>query len=342
MNTFEFPYGKKWDFSRVGAAHVGMVPDFLRDVHLIGVTVEELKPIYRSARGVVSLWTSVRNRNEPWSRPHLLWAPQHPFETFDFPEASDGTRMVEAARGFPICRTRVEHKLGILKSGLCELIETPPEEKHDPVEVTAYHDGMCLTGGFWKAAPIVQRVCENGTDQKWYFRPASGNSQRIENSLTGRCLTSLRDPSDRETRVVEAPCGSGNANQDWHPERWGNAFRLIGSSGRCLEIKDQSRADGAKIRESACTGASNQLWSAEVLRHSDYETLYQADKDRQAWLSASTKPYPYAVEVDAGRQICRAADTFWVGIVYGQECVGKTYSGQLASTSQYEGLYQAP
>jgi len=342
MEYFEFPQGKKWDFNQVGTAHVGMLPDFLHDVQLLHVTEDEMKPIYRSARGVVNLWAGERNRNEPWSRPHLIWAPQHPFETFNFPQAFDGTRMVEASQGFPICRSRFKHKLGFLKEGSCQLVETPPDEKHDPTEVASYYDGRCLTGGFWKPSPAVQRVCANGADQKWYFRSDSEKYERIENSLTGRCLTSLDAPDYDDGRVVEAPCDPGNSNQKWHPERFGNTFQLIGYFGRCLGLKDQSRADGAKILEQACTGASNQLWSVEALRQSDYETLYQADKHRTNWLSSATGLYQNSVEVDPGRQLCRAANELWLGVVEGKQCVGKTYSGGAAATSLYEGLYQAP
>jgi microsomal dipeptidase-like Zn-dependent dipeptidase len=342
MDMLEFPVGKKWDFNHVGAAHVGMLPDFLRDVQLLGVTEDELKPIYRSARAVVDLWTRARNRNEFWSRLHLRWIPQHPFDTFDFPDASDRTRVVEGLKDFPICRSRLEHKLGFVKGDSCEWVESPPEEKRDPVEVAAYHDGRCLTGSSWKPTPAVQRVCQNMASQRWYFRLAAGKYRRIQNSLTGWCLTSSHPTGGLEGKVIETPCSPGNPNQEWHPERWGNTFRLIGYFGRCLGVKDQSRADGAEIREQSCTGASNQLWSVEALRQSDYETLYQADKNRYEWLSSATESYPYEVEVDAGRQICRAASEFWLGIVHGQQCVGKTYTGQTTETLLYEGLYQAP
>jgi microsomal dipeptidase-like Zn-dependent dipeptidase len=258
MNYFEFPQGKKWDFNQVGTAHVGMLPDFLHDVQLLHVTEDEVKPIYRSARGVVNLWISLRNRNETWSRPHLIWAPQHPFETFDFPPAFDGTRMIEAFHGFPICRSRVEHKLGFLKDGSCELVETPLEEEEDPGEVIEYYDGRCLTGGFSEPTP-AQRACGNGADQKWYFRPDSGNYMRMEKSLTGKCLTSLHGSDDGKSRVVEEPCSPGNPNQEWIPKRLGNTFELIGYFELCLGVNGQSRAEGAKILEQDCTGASNQL-----------------------------------------------------------------------------------
>jgi hypothetical protein len=79
-----------------------------------------------------------------------------------------------------------------------------------------------------------------------------------------------------------------------------------------------------------------------ALRQSDYETLYQADRHRTNWLSSATGLYQNSVEVDAGRQICRAANELWLGVVQGKQCVGETYSGRAAATPLYEGLYHAP
>ena len=82
---------------------------------------------------------------------------------------------------------------------------------------------------------------------------------RMENSLTGKCLTSLHGSDDGKSRVVEEPCSPGNPNQEWIPKRLGNTFELIGYFELCLGVNGQSRAEGAKILEQDCTGASNQL-----------------------------------------------------------------------------------
>jgi hypothetical protein len=110
----------------------------------------------------------------------------------------------------------------------------------------------------------------------------------------------------------------------------------------CLEVKGQSRADGVEIQENVCTGASNQLWLSEVLRRNEYETLYQADKNRCAWLTTPDDSLPYGVEVTPQERICRAADAHWLGVIRVDQCVGKTYEGRPAATSRYETLYQAP
>ena len=66
----------------------------------------------------------------------------------------------------------------------------------------------------------------------------------------------------------------------------------------CLEVEDQSRKEGAAIKQSACSGASHQMWSIDPLRHNDYERLYQADLGKQMWLPAQSNVYPQPVTVD--------------------------------------------
>jgi microsomal dipeptidase-like Zn-dependent dipeptidase len=338
MSLFVWPSSRTWDFNRVGAAHIGMTPDLLQEVHLLGVSSTDLEPLYRSARAVVDLWIDVRNRTDPWSRHHLRWAPQRPFDTLNFDGADDPTRIVEAAPGFAICRSRTGHRLGFLDRGRCELVEPSPEFDVNPVEISAYHDGRCLTGASsWKPAAIVQRVCGSGANQRWLVREMASRRVRIENSLTGQCLSS----SGAQGRVVEVGCDPADHNQEWEPCRSGNTFELIGSAETCVAVKDQSRADGAEIVEDPCTGAANQLWSIEALRSRDYESLFQADRGRYAWLTSKTTDYPHAVFVDSERQICKG-DTGWLGTIHGHECVGKTYDGRWTSTTMYLGLYQTP
>jgi hypothetical protein len=176
--------------------------------------------------------------------------------------------------------------------------------------------------------------------QLWYIKDLPTSRKLIVNALTGYCLSSP-EHNDRSAKAI--PCASGDEKQQWLPERHGNTFLLIDNHGQCLEVRGQSRADGAKIEVDTCNGASNQLWSIDSLRQSDYETLYQADKRRFSWVANPPDPlYPYPVEVENGRQICRAESTGWLGVVLGEECVGKTYEQVQFSTTEYESLFQSP
>jgi microsomal dipeptidase-like Zn-dependent dipeptidase len=341
MDVMKWPdESRTWDFNKVGAAQVGLEPDLLHAAVKAGLSEADLEPLYNSANAVVEVWAQMRNRKDEQSRHHLFWAPHSPFETMTFDSWREKDREVHAASGQAICRTRKGHKLGYLEGMSCVLVEAPDAVNSDAIEVAAYHDGRCLEGAREHDPPVMQRPCKEEARQRWYFRAVVGKLVRIVNSQSGQCLTSKLVAG--EDTMTETPCKAGDLRQQWKPRRRGNTFELIDVFENCMEVKDQSRNSGAEVRGASCSGASNQLWSVEVLRQNDYELLYQADKDRFDWSnSASDRGYPFPVEVRPQLQICSASAGSWLGMVYGTQCVGKTYDGEVASTTEFERLFQA-
>ena len=64
----------------------------------------------------------------------------------------------------------------------------------------------------------------------------------------------------------------------------GNTFHMIpGQSALCLEVAGQSRENGAIVRLAKCSSASNQLWTIDSARNTDFERMYQADKNQYIW-----------------------------------------------------------
>jgi len=51
-----------FDFNTEGIACYGLIPDFVADLKNLGLTDEELKPLYRSAEGYIEMWERVENR----------------------------------------------------------------------------------------------------------------------------------------------------------------------------------------------------------------------------------------------------------------------------------------
>jgi microsomal dipeptidase-like Zn-dependent dipeptidase len=47
---------RTFDFNTDGLAHIGMLPDFLADLEVLGIPSEELEPVFRSAERYVELW----------------------------------------------------------------------------------------------------------------------------------------------------------------------------------------------------------------------------------------------------------------------------------------------
>jgi microsomal dipeptidase-like Zn-dependent dipeptidase len=51
-----------FDFNTEGLANYGLIPDFVADLKNLGLTDEDLKPLYRSAEGYIEMWERVENR----------------------------------------------------------------------------------------------------------------------------------------------------------------------------------------------------------------------------------------------------------------------------------------
>ncbi len=48
-----------FDYNQVGLAHIGLYPDFIEDLKVIGLTEEQLEPLFRSAEAYVALWEKI-------------------------------------------------------------------------------------------------------------------------------------------------------------------------------------------------------------------------------------------------------------------------------------------
>jgi microsomal dipeptidase-like Zn-dependent dipeptidase len=56
---------KVYDFNVDGLAHIGLLPDMVADLKNIGVTDEQLKPLFGSAQGYVNMWAAVYHAPAP-------------------------------------------------------------------------------------------------------------------------------------------------------------------------------------------------------------------------------------------------------------------------------------
>jgi microsomal dipeptidase-like Zn-dependent dipeptidase len=349
LDQFVWPdTSRQWDYNLVGAAHAGMVPDFIENLRLLGLTVADLEPLYRSARGVVDLWKNARVIGASDGQHHLRWAPQSPFDVLPFEQYWDESRNVEGQKGYALCRTREGHKLGFVRNNDCQSVEemnSPVEPEDKPMPISSYDAGRCLNiknASFEEGADVEQKTCDSGTSQLWQVRSLSSDEVAISNVNSDKCLAIAKGTTSKGARAVQQNCG-GRTNQTWNLKRVGNTFQMMPSQSiLCLEVANQSRKDGARIRLADCSGASNQLWNIDSRRTADFERLYQADKNRYTWQGMPTVDFPVITGVDGSRWICRSRDAeLWIGVVKGKLCVGKNYAGAPASTSVFDELYQA-
>jgi microsomal dipeptidase-like Zn-dependent dipeptidase len=334
---------RTWDYNTEGLMNAGLMPEMFEDVRRLGLTVADLEAFYRSARGVVELWRSARDRDVPGDRHHVRWVPRSPFDVLPFAHGDTG-RNIEARAGFPLCRSRAGRKLGFERNGVCELVEAPaPPPPPSPQEITVYHSGRCLDvqgGSTSDGAAVLQWPCHGGINQKWHLRP-SGPAWEVVSANSGKCLDVQGGSTAAGANVVQWSC-NGGTNQKWMAERTGNTFALRAQhSGLCLTVPGQSRS-GTRLQQDTCNGASHKLWNLEALRGSDHEMVYQADLGRIAWLPAPDSDHPLEVTVDGARRVCRSLDEArWVGLVSGSQCVGRDYAGATMTTTSFEGLFQA-
>jgi len=49
--------GKQWDLNFEGVAHYGLLPDFIQDLHNVGVNHDDLSPLFQSAEHFAQMWT---------------------------------------------------------------------------------------------------------------------------------------------------------------------------------------------------------------------------------------------------------------------------------------------
>ena len=57
--------GRQFDFNTQGLAHVGLVPDFFRDLLNVGMTTAELDPLFNSAETYVRMWERIEGVADP-------------------------------------------------------------------------------------------------------------------------------------------------------------------------------------------------------------------------------------------------------------------------------------
>ena len=318
-----------------------------------GPDLADLEPLYRSARGVVELWKTARDQDVPGDRRQLRWVPRERLRSargghaaVDWPAGPSrrppASPSAARGRGWGSSATAPASSSS---PGRCRCLPgTLPA-----VAITSYHAGRCLDVDGASArdgARVQQWTCNGGDNQRWSLRGGAEGRWELVNAGSDRCLdaevsaTGLAGIAMGASRG-QATCTGGPA-QLWQVVRTGNTFSLRSAAGLCLEVSGQSRADGASLELAPCTGAANQQWQIESLRAADHERLYQADRNRIAWLAAPDATHPIPVTADGTRPICRSLDaTPWVGVATEGECTGRTYEGTPATTSRFERLYQS-
>ena len=313
--------GRRYDFNIDGLAQAGMSPDLLEDMRMHGLSAAELDPLYRSARGFVTMWQRARDLNAAGDRGWLRWLPQSPTDLIEF-EYLDESRIVEVSPGVAVCRARGSHKVGSLQEGRCVAViqNAEPAASVYPVagELRNANSGYCLSAS--EAMPargsvVSQRLCDGSEIQRWEIDTTQDSAVRLAG--TNLCLASSADGS------ALATCDSAN-RFDW--QRIGNTFRLqtkYNSQASCVQVVERSLEEEAPVAMANCppAGRADFHWEFDALRDaSDSERLFstRALAASVGWRAAPDSTFAHAVTAENGAALCRSHGG--LGIVSGTRC----------------------
>lgn len=129
------------------------------------------------------------------------------------------------------------------------------------------NSGFCmgvLSGSKANGARVVQWPCNGHRDQIWDIETCClGSSWTFQNVNSGLCLNVAGGGSENGANMIQYTCIYGVANE---------RFGLFGTTGNyytiqpeshissCVEVRSQSRAQGAQIDQWGCNRGANQEW----------------------------------------------------------------------------------
>ncbi|MFF5226371.1 RICIN domain-containing protein [Dactylosporangium sp. NPDC000521] len=146
----------------------------------------------------------------------------------------------------------------------------PPATSIDPTkwyQVINTNSGKCLDGAGWGTAngtALQQWACgaAGATNQQWQFRPTSDGYYQVVNRYAPSLVWDVSGGtgSTGDGTQVHLWSYGGATNQQWLPASLGGGnFRFTArNSGKCLDVRDVSTADGALLQQWSCTGGAAQ------------------------------------------------------------------------------------
>ncbi|GAB3871020.1 RICIN domain-containing protein [Dactylosporangium cerinum] len=146
----------------------------------------------------------------------------------------------------------------------------PPATSIDPskwYQVINTNSGKCLDDAGWGTAngtALQQWTCgaAAATNQQWQFRPTSNGYYQVVNRFAPNLVWDVNGGAGAtgDGAQVHLWGYGGGTNQQWLPAALsGGAFRFTArNSGKCLDVRDVSTADGALLQQWGCTGGPAQ------------------------------------------------------------------------------------
>jgi arabinan endo-1,5-alpha-L-arabinosidase len=127
----------------------------------------------------------------------------------------------------------------------------------------AKNSSLCLDVWFASTADqaaVDQGNCNGGTNQSWQLTP-SGSGYQIVNANSGKCLAPQGGNTAAGTTMVQTSCATATIQQ-WSvtPTLGGYTNITNAATGLCLDVWQNSTANGATTDAWYCNGGDNQQW----------------------------------------------------------------------------------
>ena len=164
---------------------------------------------------------------------------------------------------------RATDAAGNVSAASNEAVVTTPSGGNVTIDPNAWYQvlnsnsGKCLDAadrGTTDGTPLQQWSCSTpvASNQTWNFVPTAGGYYRVMSRDNARLGW---DVSGGAGAIGDGPAVIlwsylGGGNQQWQPVADGDGhYRFVARhSGRCLDVRDVSAADGARLQQWTCTG----------------------------------------------------------------------------------------
>ena len=141
--------------------------------------------------------------------------------------------------------------------------------EHRTYELVARPSGRCLEvagSSTTDGAPIQQRDCQNGLNQRWRLDRVPGTDRfELKAAHSVKCAGVSGRKVDDGTAVIQWSC-VGSADQQIELQyvegsSYDTVVRLVfGHSGKCAEVAGGALDNGTAIVQNTCTDAASQQW----------------------------------------------------------------------------------
>jgi glucosylceramidase len=150
-----------------------------------------------------------------------------------------------------------------------------PTGSTGPIDTTKWYQvinqnsGKCLDDADWgtgNGTVLQQWTCSSppATNQQWQFRPTSGGYYQVVNRNATNLVWDVNGGPGATADGTQVHLWTyvGGTNQQWQPVSLGNGYYkfIARNSGKCLDVRDVSTADGAWLQQWTCTGGVAQAF----------------------------------------------------------------------------------